>query len=83
MAGVEIKTFVVVDASGRVVGVRLNKQSATQLFREHPGGHIEPHLAHKRMEPDNEGTATKQGSDLNHATVRREPHRGLRAAAGN
>lgn len=48
---VQIKTFVVLNARGRVVGVRLTKASAVALYLEHPGGHIEPHTAHKQVTP--------------------------------
>lgn len=42
-----IKTFVVLNANGRVVGVKLNRRSATALVARYPGGNVEIHQADK------------------------------------
>lgn len=78
--GVEIKTFVVTNARGQIVGVRLTRGSALSLFlslsKQDRGG-IQPHTAHKRMHPQ-----TQQGSDKNHAPDEYDRRHRLRSQSG-
>lgn len=49
--GLTIRTYVVQDARGKVVGVKLNRTSAAALHANHPGGTVETHHADKAV-PD-------------------------------
>jgi len=57
--GVEIKVFVILNALGLVVGLRLNRASADDMLLDYPGGRVEPHLAHKRRTRTYTGSGEK------------------------
>lgn len=46
--GVQIRTYVVLNAAGRVIAVKLNRTSASATVGLHPGSRVEPHMADKR-----------------------------------
>lgn len=49
--GPEIRVYVITNAEGEVLAVKLNRTSATALQRITPGSAVEPHMADKRMPP--------------------------------
>jgi hypothetical protein len=47
-SGVQIRTYVVLDAGGRILAVKLNRTSAVATQRVNHGSTIDPHMADKR-----------------------------------